>query len=86
MQVYWKRSSYSYMKRFVWFGTIWVFFLKKKHEKHPRRSVTFRAGKLRPRLNRAPAVHQKQHQGEQNNVYLKYIFISIFIINLGLQQ
>ena len=34
-------------------------------------------------LTRAPAVHQKQHQGERNNVYLKYIFISIFIINLG---
>ena len=38
------------------------------------------------RGQRAPAVHQKQHQGERNNVYLKYIFISIFIINLGLQQ
>ena len=37
-------------------------------------------------LNGAPVVNQKQHQGEPNNVYLKYIFISIFIINLGLQQ
>ena len=48
--------------------------------------VRFFAGqeKLGARSYRGPAVQQKEHRGERNYVYLKYIFISIFIMNLEL--